>query len=135
MNRQFEHVDLDLLNVTRVDNETGRYYICPTGDYLSVTTILGQAMESSGLDHWRARVGNEQADRISTQAKRRGTSVHQLMEDYVNNIPEYERGAMPANIATFRSLKSIIDQHVGKVYGTERLLYSSELKEIGRAHV
>ena len=35
---------------------------------------------------WRKRVGEAEANKISTR-RRRGTNVHQMCEDYLNNKP------------------------------------------------
>lgn len=48
----------------------------------SVTTILGQTKDQSGLERWRKRVGEAEADRISTLSMNRGTIMHRLVELY-----------------------------------------------------
>ena len=51
---------------TTVDGK--RHYTTPNGDrYPSVTTVLS-SMSAEGIAAWRARVGTEEANRISTQA-------------------------------------------------------------------
>jgi RecB family exonuclease len=48
----------------------------------SVTTILGNTKDKSGLEKWRKKVGEEEADRISTLSMNRGTVMHRLIELY-----------------------------------------------------
>lgn len=48
----------------------------------SVTTILGNTKDQSGLDVWRKKVGEAEADRISTLSMNRGTVMHRLIELY-----------------------------------------------------
>ena len=48
----------------------------------SVTTILGNTKDQSGLDEWRDRIGHEEADRISRLSMNRGTIMHRLIELY-----------------------------------------------------
>ena len=48
----------------------------------SVTTVLGQTKDQSGLDKWRKKVGEAEADRISTLSMNRGTIMHRLIELY-----------------------------------------------------
>lgn len=52
------------------------------GLFPSITTILGQTKDSSGLDKWKERVGEEEANRISTLSMNRGTVMHRLLELY-----------------------------------------------------
>lgn len=109
-----------------------RHYITPDGNrYPSVTTVLS-SMSADGIAKWRAKVGNEVANRVSTQASGRGTKVHQIAEDYLRNKENYLEGAMPSNIATFNQIKSYLDEHVDEVYGNEICLYSDDLKTAGK---
>lgn len=51
-------------------------------EYPSVSTILRETGDSSGLDRWRARVGEEEANRISKAAAERGTALHTIIETH-----------------------------------------------------
>ena len=65
--------------------KTGRLYKTPEGDeFPSVTTVLGYRSKEAILA-WRKRVGEEEANRISRHAAGRGTKVHYLAEDHINN--------------------------------------------------
>jgi genome maintenance exonuclease 1 len=48
----------------------------------SVTTVIGCTADKSGLDEWRKRVGEAEADRISKLSMNRGTIMHRLIELY-----------------------------------------------------
>jgi len=48
----------------------------------SVTTILGNTTDKSGIDRWRKKIGEEEADRISNLSMNRGTIMHRLIELY-----------------------------------------------------
>lgn len=48
----------------------------------SVTTILSNTSDKSGLSDWRKRVGEAEADRISNLSMNRGTVMHRLIELY-----------------------------------------------------
>jgi len=65
-----------------IDNK--RYYNIQLDGKLSklpsVTTILGAMTDHSSLDAWRRRIGEEEADRISTFSANRGTCMHQKLE-------------------------------------------------------
>ena len=109
-----------------------RYYKTPAGNLPSVTTILGQKLKNPGLEAWKARVGEEEAKRVSTQAAGRGSAVHLLCEKYLSNDPDYKRGAMPFNLVTFSSIKKHLDLCIGTVYGLEVPLWSKRLETAGR---
>jgi genome maintenance exonuclease 1 len=89
-------------------------------------------MDKTALLEWRAKVGEEEARKISTQAARRGTAVHSLAERYVLNEEDYLRGAMPSGVDAFKSLQTLIDKHVDNILGIELPLYSVALKTAGR---
>jgi genome maintenance exonuclease 1 len=111
----------------------GRVYTTPEGNkYPSVTTVLGAASDNSWLEAWKVRVGEEQVRKVSAQAARRGTAVHELAEEYLKNNPKYTKGHMPANIATFNQIKPILNEYVSTVYGLEVPLYSDKLRVAGR---
>jgi hypothetical protein len=50
----------------------------------SVTTILGETKDKSFLEDWKKRVGKEQAKKIMTDAAKRGTSMHKIIEGWVS---------------------------------------------------
>jgi hypothetical protein len=124
--------DIQFEELTAVTKPSGRVYTTPDGDYPSVTTVLGY-FKKAGIIAWRKRVGDKEANRISGQASVRGTKVHQLAEDYINNVKNYKEDHQPANIDMFENqLKPVLDKHLGLVYGVEVPLYSSYLKLAGR---
>lgn len=130
----FTHVDhghvFEELSAKLTD--IGRLYTTPSGQVLpSVTTVLG-VQDKSGLDAWRKRVGDAEANRVMNQAAVRGTAVHQLAEDYVNNKEDWKAGAMPANLFTFNTIKSLLDERLDNVWIQEAPLYSERLSVAGR---
>jgi genome maintenance exonuclease 1 len=62
-----------------------RYYVIGKNKYPSVTTVLGSMTDSSGIDEWRKRVGEEEANRISKFSANRGTVMHQMIEFYLGS--------------------------------------------------
>jgi len=111
-----------------------RFYVTPAGNkYPSITSVLGANPEKiKGLQKWRKRVGEAEANKISQKASRRGTTVHKICEDYLNNEEEYINGAMPDSVGMFNSLKPILIENVGNIYGQELALYSDRLGVAGR---
>lgn len=111
---------------------TGRFYSPASGEkYPSVTTVLG-VQDKSGLNAWRARVGEEEAKKIGVRAANRGSDVHLIAENYLNNLPDYKTKCMPINLMTFNTLKPIIDKYVNNIYFQEAPLYSRKIKTAGR---
>ena len=112
-------------------NENGkRLYVTPDGEkYPSVTTVLSD-YKKDAIIQWRKRVGEQQANKISTQASRRGTKVHKLCEDYLNNESTF-KGYTPDNVEMFKSIQPTLNE-IEIVYAQERTLYSHHLKTAGR---
>ena len=76
--------------INRVQENGLRFYKVTKGEEViaklpSVTTILGNTKDMSGLAKWRKRVGEAEADRISTLSMNRGTIMHRLIELYKCN--------------------------------------------------
>lgn len=128
----FDHRFLPSRELERVEIDGVRHYKTPEGNfYKSVTTVLGEKLDKSGLEKWKKRVGEEEAKRVSSLAARRGTAIHDIAEKYVLNEAMWSAGAMPANIETFRMAKKVLDEHVDVIYGIELYLYSDTLKTAG----
>lgn len=133
MRKQFRH---DL--VTPFDMETEmidgkRFYVLPSGEkFKSVTTLLSERLDKSGIAKWRQSVGEEKANMIMTQASNRGTAVHNIAENYLLNNKDYAKGEMAFNLDTFNQLKSVLDEHVDDLMGIEMPLYSRTLQCAGR---
>ena len=74
---------------TETGKNGGRYYVVDEKNSVklpSVTTILGNMQDKSGLDSWIKRVGEKKAKEISTFAANRGTFMHVLHEHYLDNL-------------------------------------------------
>ena len=68
-------------------NEDGmRKYLLGDEKYPSVTSVLSLTKseeDKASLELWKQRVGYKEANRIKTDASRRGTSLHSYIEDYL----------------------------------------------------
>lgn len=130
--KTFKHNFVEKTEIKDVYRDGKRFYVLPDGSQVpSVTTVLS----SVGKDHieaWRSRVGHAEADKITTQAKNRGTAIHTLAERYLLNIEDYDADAMPINKFDFLPIKKILDENVDNIYGIEYPLYSYRLKTAGR---
>ena len=106
-----------------------RYYITPKGEkYPSITTVLSDRGKE-GIRKWRAHVGNDVANQIMRSAAKRGTAVHQLVEDYLNNEELSKQDVLP--VALFSILKPELD-NINNIIIQEGGLYSDRLGVAGR---
>ena len=117
------------VHFSRAEVDGVRHYVTPNGNYSSVTTVLGKMLDKSGLDDWRARVGEEQANFTSRLASTRGTNIHNMCESYV--MGGDVDVSMPFNAILFRQVKKVLDEHVDYIVGCELTLKSDELKVAG----
>lgn len=132
----FEHVKLPQLDfeMKQVNSDNGRRYVTPNGDsYPSVTTVLS-SYNKEGILAWRNRVGEKEANRISTQASRRGTAMHSYCEKYLlNEMTMVQLKSMMPNVKQlFKQITPHLDNNIGKVYCLEKSLYSDILRIAGQ---
>ncbi len=108
----FEHVSSTTFqNLETVSIGGKRHYVTPQGNvYPSVTTVVGLHSEKS-IQEWRNKVGEEQANKISSQAARRGNNLHRLCENYLMNNLSLN-GEMPTTIQLFKTIKPVIDENI-----------------------
>jgi hypothetical protein len=128
----FEHekIDIGYEDLVAETSNNGRRYTAPDGNkYPSVTTVLG-ILNEEAIAAWRNRVGEAEANRISGIASGRGTLVHEIIEDYLNN--KDTSGYLPHIQQSLQNIKPILDKHITKVYGLEVPLYSKHLGLAGR---
>jgi genome maintenance exonuclease 1 len=122
---------IELPELIRIDGEM-RHYETPTGErYPSVTTVLGNTKDKSGLIAWRKRVGDEEADRTMKRSGRRGTAVHLMCEKLVLNQPIDFKAEMPLNVMMFKQLEKFLTENVNSIRVSEGSLFSHKLKVAG----
>lgn len=130
----FEHKEIDL-GYSDLNAETGpngRKYFAPNGvSYPSITTVLSILSEEH-IQKWRARVGEEEANKISHRASTRGTAVHLIIEKYLDNVENFDEEFMPNVVQNFKDVQPVLDERIGKIYMQEAPLYSDHLGIAGR---
>lgn len=128
----FNHVPVELQEMNAVTTDSGRKYKTPEGVNLpSITTVLS-ILSRDSIAKWRKRVGEEVANQISTRASGRGTRVHEIIEKYIDNDPNFKDGYTPDIIQSFLAVQNILDDRIGNVYAQEAPLYSNHLGVAGR---
>ena len=133
-----EKVDIKESNLKQINRKSGRVYMDEEGnEYPSITSVLS-ILSKEGILRWRARVGEEEANKISSKAVKKGNEMHDLLEMYVNNrYRPATKGTnnipLPHILSLFYDIHPIIDQNLTKVYATEQRLHSKHLKVAGTA--
>ena len=126
----FTHKSVQLDELTTQTLDGKRFYATPEGKlYPSVTTVMS-ILNKDAIMEWRRRVGEEQANKISSRAARRGTKLHTVCENYLQNKDVSK--TMPDTMSLFKSIKPIIDKYIDNVYAIEAPLYSHHLRVGGR---
>ena len=135
----FTHVDeINIPKIKATNNNGIRLYETPDGNkYPSITTVLS-VRNKKGLFEWRKRVGEDVANHIARTAASRGTKVHHMCEDYLNNMhldwpekwKEHEKHFLPYTL--FKVLRDEALCHIDHIYAQEVGLYSDKYKVAGR---
>ena len=137
MNR-FNHVPVNLSKLETKTINKKRFYITPEGEaYPSITTVLS-IRKKEGLHEWRKRVGDQVANYIAGKAAARGTAVHHMCEDYLNNqrwdfpseFEKHKEKFLP--YALFNQLREKVLHNIDNIYVLEGGLYSDKYKVAGR---
>lgn len=118
----------------RTTIEGKRHYCLPDGSKVpSVTTILDKtkpAEKREALNNWKKRVGEAQAQAITTEAANRGTRMHAYLETYIQMDEMKPLPGNPfAHPSWFMAAEVILKGlcHVDEFWGSEVPLYYSGL--------
>jgi len=129
----FNHVQISLPEVTTETINRKRFYVTPEGEkYPSITTVLS-TRKKEGLFEWRKRVGNDVANYVARTSASRGTKVHHMCEDYLNN--EFDEEKHRKDFLPFCLFNQLKDQalcNMNNIYAQEAGLYSDKYKVAGR---
>lgn len=128
--KSFTHKPVDDLPQLLRENIDGkRYYVSPTGEkYPSITTVLSKN-NNEGIIAWRKKVGEAKANAIASAAATRGTAVHKLIEQYLNNEELSDAGVLP--LALFTVMKEELDK-IDNIEIQEGSMYSDKYKVAGQ---
>lgn len=123
--KNFIHHEFPVLE--RLDLPEGRVYKTPSGkNYPSVTQVTGH-LTKQAINEWRKRVGEAEANRISTAASGRGTRIHTLCESFLlGKAIEVDM----FDTEMWNSMKPIVDK-IDNIHALESKLYSDKLELAG----
>mgnify|MGYP001155584285 FL=1 len=127
----FDHVELEFEELKSITTSGSRVYETPDGTFPSITTVLGRK-KAQFFKEWRARIGEEEANKITTQATRRGTKVHKVVENYISNQEDYFGDSLPHVREMFNTIKPHLDKNLDNIAGIEIPLWSKQLGVAGR---
>jgi genome maintenance exonuclease 1 len=129
----FNHVIMEMSLEDISAKTVGGKRVYEIGDqkYPSISTICSFRNRKS-IAEWRARVGAEEANKISKRATTAGTTVHSMIEDYLNNELDLEKydGKHLAKIL-FTQAKPMLAR-INNIHFQEAPLYSHEFAIAGR---
>ena len=116
-------------SLKQVNRKGGRVYVDEdSNEYPSITTVLS-ILSEAGIKAWRARVGEEEANRVSSRAIKRGNKVHSMIENYIQN-KEVDHSDL-ISTQNFKDIQPIIDDKLTKVYAIEKRMHSKHLGVAG----
>jgi genome maintenance exonuclease 1 len=126
----FNHVSHEFPQLLQENAEGRRLYVTPNGEkYASVTTVLSD-YGKEGLMEWRKKVGEEKANEISRKATTRGTSVHKVIETFLNNEDISQHDMMPNVKSLFYRMKPELEK-MDNIHCLETRLFSHKLRLAG----
>ena len=131
---KFNHVDMSwfpMADLKTKNIDGNRFYVTPKGYYPSITTVLSDR-NKKGLFEWRKRVGEDVANHIARKAASRGTKVHHMCEDYLNNkdISHHKKDFLPWCL--FNEMKDKLLCNINNIHAQECGLYSDKYRVAGR---
>lgn len=108
-----------------------RYYTTPGGRPMPSITSVTSFYNRKVFEDWRARVGPEEANRISRVSTTRGTKFHDLVEKYLLNLDVKSQNPLPSTMALFLAAKDSLDK-INNIHALEKSLYSDYFGIAGR---
>ena len=130
----FTHIDKkhDFPQLMRENFEGKRTYVTENGDrYPSITTVLGYKIKPA-IKAWRKKVGEQTANKISRQSSVRGTKIHGVCEDYLNNKELDTEMLSFVEEDMFDNMRLYLDK-IDNIHAIEQFLYSDHLRLAGQA--
>ena len=131
--KTFNHEPVNLPNIKASNQDGSRVYETPDGNfYPSITTVLS-VRNKKGLFEWRKRVGDDVANYVARTSAARGTAVHHMCEDYLNNDFDEEKHKKKfLAYCLFKQLAKETLDNVDNIHAQECGLYSDKYKVAGR---
>ena len=124
----FLHEDVPFTPIERETIDGVRYYKAPGFEEYqklpSITSVISHRNRDK-LKDWRAKVGEEEANRVTRKATSRGTDAHTLIEEYLNNVDTFSK-VQPLSEFLFKQAKPDLNR-INNILCQEQALWSFEL--------
>lgn len=111
-----------------VDEGVRFYQVDDQTLYPSVTSVIS-FITGPKFAEWRARVGEEAANKKTKRATTRGTRLHTCFEHYINNedVTKLDEYQVPLIQLMFKSAKPHLDSRLNNIYQQETHMSSHRL--------
>ena len=109
---------------TRIEEHGSRLYDVNGTRLPSVTTILGKTKNQQFIKDWKAKVGEQEAERIKNVSSSRGTAMHKFLENHITGVGYDDLTALGQEAKAMA--KKVIDVGLAPVeeyFGSEVTLY------------
>ena len=121
------------LKAKNVDGKRFYEHITTGEKYPSITSVLS-IRQKEGLIKWRQRVGEEVANHVMITSANRGTAVHNMVEDHlnnidINNVEKYKKQFLPRMM--FQVLKPVLN-NINNISLQEAQMFSEKYTVAGR---
>ena len=128
----FKHIPTKFDKCELIEKDNKHFYNTGKIVYPSITSLLS-LRSKKGIDMWRAKVGEEEADRIIKGSQKVGTAFHSVNESYLKNeTPNYSKSGDyefdPFDL--FESVKEDLDR-IDNIRAQECPLWSDEMEVAG----
>ena len=125
--------DLPPLKAKNVNGKRFYEHLETKEAFPSITSVLS-IRQKEGLLEWRKKVGEDVANHVMIQAANRGTAVHNMVEDYLNNVDleqvdKYKKQFLPRMM--FNVLKPELSK-INNIRLQEAQMFSSDYTVAGR---
>jgi genome maintenance exonuclease 1 len=127
---QYNHKTIELKKQPKlIEKYNKHFYETPEGKtYPSITTKLSKTKDYSGLNIWKAQVGEGVAKHIMENAGIIGTATHKIIEQYLNNETSSEKLLLPK--AHLENIKPLLHK-IDNIHFLEVALFSDQMETAG----
>jgi CRISPR/Cas system-associated exonuclease Cas4 (RecB family) len=118
--------------IEQINSGSGRTYKVPSGAiYPSVTSVVG-LLSRDAIMEWRKKVGEEEANKISSKAASRGTRIHELCENYIANVQDINMSRYDfIDRDNFSKLQMVLDGYIDNVHLQEARMWTDTFRMAG----
>ena len=134
----FEHLDNKIefpeLKAKNINGKRFYEHLETNKSYPSITTVLS-IRDKKGLHEWRKKVGEEVANYIARTSANRGTAVHNMVEDYLNNVSKetldekHKKNLLAWSM--FNEFKPVLN-NINNIHVQEAQMFSEKYTVAGR---